>query len=92
MKIANTIALFSFVFATAFVRADEASSRPAVAASEQLAPAPIELLEHVQKQLRTVETMESSFVQQKRLTVLKHILTIKGHLALQKPAYWAKIG
>jgi outer membrane lipoprotein-sorting protein len=44
-----------------------------------------ELLQHLQQQLATVQTVESDFVQVKNLTMLKHEMTIKGHFALQKP-------
>jgi len=44
-----------------------------------------QLLAHVQQQLRTIESVQADFVQEKRLAVLKHVLTIRGHFALQKP-------
>jgi outer membrane lipoprotein carrier protein len=44
-----------------------------------------ELLAHVQQQLRTIESVQADFVQEKHLAVLKHVLTIRGHFALQKP-------
>jgi outer membrane lipoprotein carrier protein len=43
------------------------------------------LLEHIQQQLRSVETIEADFVQEKQLSVLNHKVTITGHMALQKP-------
>src|SRR5271169_6404984 len=51
---------------------------PATRPSEQL-------LEHLQKQLATVETVQADFVQVKNLSMLNHTMTIKGHFALQKP-------
>jgi outer membrane lipoprotein-sorting protein len=58
----------------AIALADGPTTRP----SEQL-------LEHLQQQLASVQTVQSDFVQVKNLTMLKHQMTIKGHFALQKP-------
>lgn len=48
-------------------------------------PASAELLDQVQKQLLTVNTVEADFVQEKELAMLKNKLVIKGHFALEKP-------
>jgi outer membrane lipoprotein-sorting protein len=49
------------------------------------APASLELISHLQKQLSTVESVQADFIQVKNLAVLKHKLTIRGSFALQKP-------
>jgi outer membrane lipoprotein-sorting protein len=58
---------------------------PATQPAGQPPRAPIELITHVQQQLRNVETIQADFVQEKNLTVLKHKLVIRGNFALQKP-------
>jgi outer membrane lipoprotein carrier protein len=61
---------------------------PAPAATQPAAnpqPASRELLAHIQKQLRTVDTMQADFVQKKRLSMLRHTLVIEGKLAMKKP-------
>jgi len=58
---------------------------PATQPAGQLTPAPLELITHVQQQLRNVETVQADFTQEKNLTVLKHKLVIRGNFALQKP-------
>lgn len=45
----------------------------------------MELLSHIQTQLRSVSSIEADFVQEKQLSVLNHKLTITGHFALLKP-------
>jgi outer membrane lipoprotein carrier protein len=47
--------------------------------------ASIETIEHVQRQLKDVVSVETDFVEKKNLAMLNHTLTIRGHLALQKP-------
>jgi outer membrane lipoprotein carrier protein len=76
-KLATTILICLFVRAA---HADAPATQPAptTRASE-------ELLTHLQSQLKTVETVQADFVQEKTLSVLNHTLTIKGHFALQKP-------
>jgi len=61
------------------------SAPPATQPGAQLTPAPLELITHVQQQLRNVETVQADFTQEKNLTVLKHKLVIRGNFALQKP-------
>jgi outer membrane lipoprotein-sorting protein len=63
--------------------ADPPATAPTTQSAETLAPR--ELLAHIQKQLRTVEAMQADFIQQKRLAMLKHTLTIRGQFAMQKP-------
>jgi outer membrane lipoprotein-sorting protein len=58
-------------------KSDE-STGPATRAS-------MDVIEHVQHQLKDVSSVEADFVEKKNLAMLKHTLTIKGHLALQKP-------
>jgi outer membrane lipoprotein carrier protein len=48
-------------------------------------PASRELLEHLQQQLKSVDTVQADFVQEKRLSVLNHTVTLTGNFALQKP-------
>jgi len=56
-----------------------------VAAPVATTRASMELLAHVQNQLRSVTAIEADFVQEKQLSVLNHKLTITGHFALLKP-------
>jgi outer membrane lipoprotein carrier protein len=56
-----------------------AEHRPTTRASD-------ELLNRVQDDLKTVESVEADFSQEERLKLLKHSLKISGHFALQKPA------
>lgn len=44
-----------------------------------------EVLDKLQQELTSVETIEADFAQEKQLKVLKHKLKITGHFALQKP-------
>jgi outer membrane lipoprotein carrier protein len=76
-KLPTILLIFLIVRAA---RADAPATQPAptTRASE-------ELLTHLQAQLKTVETVQADFVQEKTLSVLNHTLTIKGHFALQKP-------
>jgi outer membrane lipoprotein-sorting protein len=53
--------------------------------SDGLPRASLELLDHVQKQFRTIATMRGDFVQQKKIAVLNHTLTLEGKFAIQKP-------
>jgi outer membrane lipoprotein-sorting protein len=67
-----------------------AQSSDAPATQPTLAPAAttrasMELLAHIQTQLRTVTSIEADFVQEKQLSVMNHKLTITGHFALLKP-------
>jgi outer membrane lipoprotein carrier protein len=48
-------------------------------------PASREMLAHLQKTLKTVDTMQANFVQQKRMKMIKHTVTIKGRFAMAKP-------
>jgi outer membrane lipoprotein-sorting protein len=43
------------------------------------------MLDHLQQSLKGVQTVESDFVQEKKLAILDKPLTIRGHFALQKP-------
>ncbi len=45
----------------------------------------LEVLEHLQQQLKTVDTVQADFTQEKQLSVLNHKVTISGRFALQKP-------
>lgn len=60
---------------------DSATTLPAQATTRLS----LALLDHLQQSLRTVQTVESDFVQEKKLAILDHPLIIKGHFALQKP-------
>ena len=42
-------------------------------------------IQRVQRQLKDVASIEGDFVEKKNLAMLNHTLTIKGHLAIQKP-------
>jgi outer membrane lipoprotein carrier protein len=70
---------------TAFV--SNPSDPPATQPAPTSAPvkASMELISHLQTQLKTVSSIEADFVQEKQLSLLKHKLTIKGHFALLKP-------
>jgi len=48
-------------------------------------PASQELLQHLQQQLKSVDTVQADFVQEKQLSVLNHKVTITGNFAMQKP-------
>jgi len=61
------------------------TSPPATQPAQALVPAPLDLITHVQKQLRDIDTVQADFVQEKNLTVLKHKLIIRGNFALEKP-------
>ena len=61
-----------------FCIADAPATQPAKPASK-------ELLESVQKDLSTVNSVEADFVQEKELAMLKRKLIIKGHFAMEKP-------
>jgi outer membrane lipoprotein carrier protein len=73
-----TILLICLFVPTAYADSPATQPAPTTRASE-------ELLTHLQGQLKTVETVQADFVQEKKLSVLNHTLTIKGHFALQKP-------
>ncbi len=62
-----------------------ATSTSLPAATTKGVAAPQELLNHVQDQLRTVESVEADFVQEKTLAMFEHSVTISGHFAMQKP-------
>jgi len=62
------------------------STQPDTAPTSQPAkPASPELLQQVQERLKKVTTVQSEFIQEKNLAVLKHKLLIKGTFALQQP-------
>jgi outer membrane lipoprotein-sorting protein len=82
-KLYPRITLLLAVAATALTGAQ--SAPPATRPAGQLTPAPLELIAHVQQQLRNIESVQADFVQEKNLTVLKHKLVIRGNFALQKP-------
>jgi outer membrane lipoprotein carrier protein len=61
---------------------------PSTAPATQTAatrPASKEFLAQLQDKLRSVNSVEADFVQEKTLAVFDHTITIKGHFALQKP-------
>ncbi len=58
------------------------TTQPSTNATTQIS---VELLQHLQSQLKDVTTVEADFVEKKNLAVLNHTLTITGHFALQKP-------
>jgi outer membrane lipoprotein-sorting protein len=68
------LAISAICLASGAALADGPTSRPSD-----------ELLQHLQQQLSTVETVQADFVQVKNLSMLNHTMTIKGHFALQKP-------
>jgi outer membrane lipoprotein-sorting protein len=51
-------------------------------ATTRLSP---ELLDRIQHNLGKIKTVEGDFLQEKHLAILDHVLTIKGHFAMQKP-------
>jgi outer membrane lipoprotein carrier protein len=73
------------VLLTAFSPGRAQTGPPATQPAAGLRPAPMELIAHVQQQLRGIESVQADFVQEKNLTVLKHKLTIRGNFALEKP-------
>jgi outer membrane lipoprotein-sorting protein len=66
--------------------AQSPATQPAPNATTQ-PPTPLSLatLDRLQQSLKTVQTVESDFVQEKKLAILDHLLMIKGHFALAKP-------
>ncbi len=86
MMMKNFAILAAVLVAAATLRlpADPPSTARATQAAAP-AIAPRDLLAHLQKTLSSVETMQANFVQKKRLTMLKHTLTIKGRFAMAKP-------
>jgi len=67
-------AVFFFLFCPAWCLADGATTQPA-----------LDLLGQVQSKLSTVQTVDADFVETRLLSMLNHKLTIRGHMALQKP-------
>jgi outer membrane lipoprotein-sorting protein len=55
------------------------------ATTQPPAPLSLAMLDRLQKSLKTVQTVESDFVQEKKLAILDHPLVIKGHFGLAKP-------
>ncbi len=76
------VALILLLIAVQVALADGPTTAPA---TQPARPASPELLERVQKDLQTVNTVEADFVQEKNLAMLNHKLIIKGHFALEKP-------
>jgi outer membrane lipoprotein carrier protein len=68
--------MFSILCLTVIARGQ--TTQPATRAS-------IDVIQRVQHQLKTVTSVEADFVEKKNLAMLNHTLTIRGHLALQKP-------
>jgi outer membrane lipoprotein-sorting protein len=44
-----------------------------------------ELVKHMQHELQGISSIEADFVELKNLVVLNHTLTIRGHMAMEKP-------
>jgi outer membrane lipoprotein-sorting protein len=44
-----------------------------------------EMMDQLQNDLHSVNTVEADFVEEKRLALLDHTITIRGHFAVQKP-------
>jgi outer membrane lipoprotein-sorting protein len=84
MKASRTILFITLAMAGIAFAAEPATTQPAPE-HNPTTRASTELLDQVQTQLRTVETVESDFVQEKQLSLLNHTLKINGHFALQKP-------
>ena len=82
-KLYPRVTLFLALAATALTGAQ--SAPPATQPAAQPPRAPLELITHVQQQLRNVETVQADFTQEKNLTMMKHKLVIRGNFALQKP-------
>jgi outer membrane lipoprotein carrier protein len=66
-----------------FVNAQSAPPATQPAGTPPLAP--MEVITHVQQQLRDVNSVQADFTQEKNLTMLKHKLVIRGTFALEKP-------
>jgi outer membrane lipoprotein carrier protein len=84
-KILITAAILSIGWCSRQSPADPPTTAPAATQPADPQPASRELLAHIQKQLRTVDTMQADFVQKKHLSMLKHTLVITGRLAMKKP-------
>jgi outer membrane lipoprotein-sorting protein len=78
MKHFPWILSISLILCTTFRGVRGQTTQPATQAS-------MDVIEHVQHQLKDVSSVEADFVEKKNLAMLNHTLTIKGHLALQKP-------
>jgi outer membrane lipoprotein-sorting protein len=74
--LAMALGILGETFAQA-TRPDD-SAPPATRAS-------MDIIEHVQQNLKNVGTVEADFDEGKTLAMLNHTLSIRGHLALQKP-------
>jgi outer membrane lipoprotein-sorting protein len=68
------------ILATTFAQATRPDD-----STPQATRASMDIIEHVQKNLKTVGTVEADFDEEKTLAMLNHTLSIRGHLALQKP-------
>ena len=89
------LAVFLTLMQAVRARADDAATQPSdpsagvpstqPSTDSRATPMTVEMLEHLQKTLKGVATIEADFVQEKKLKVLDHPLIIKGHFALQKP-------
>jgi len=64
--------------ALAYAQSPIATSAPTTRASD-------EVLSRIQRQLASVKTVQSDFIQEKKLTVFNRTMTIRGQLALQRP-------
>ena len=80
--------IFAASFALLFIGsawADGPSTQPADSLPPPTTRATLEVVEHLQKQLHGIDTVDADFVEQKKLAMMNHILTIRGHLGLAKP-------
>jgi len=68
-----------------FLAAISFADAPATEPSGPTTQGTIDLLQGIQDKLQTVRTVEADFVETKLLALLNHKLTIRGHLALQRP-------
>jgi outer membrane lipoprotein-sorting protein len=84
--------LFFRIFAAGFVlflagiaSADGPGTQPDDAPELPTTRASLEVIAHIQKQLHGISSVESDFVEQKKLAMLNHTLKISGHIVLAKP-------
>jgi outer membrane lipoprotein-sorting protein len=80
LQIAFFVGMFSAFTGAQTTSPDSPSTQPAgpVRAS-------MKIIEGVQQHLKGINSVESDFVENKKLAMLDHTLTIDGHMALEKP-------
>ncbi|HEY1921500.1 MAG TPA: outer membrane lipoprotein carrier protein LolA, partial [Tepidisphaeraceae bacterium] len=72
-------------FILSHARLSAQATQPSPDASLPTTRATLEVVQHLQKQLHGINTVDSDFVETKKLAMLNHTLVIKGHVGLAKP-------